>query len=75
MGDHGVMLSQIRNRNCVCKPGCASLSLEVFREDDDPNTGWVVGVWRRADVTLGVYRGQTSNDRKNKRFVGQGPLH
>jgi hypothetical protein len=45
-----IRFGQVRHLNLCAPPFGLPPPLEILREDDDPLTGRVIGVWRRADV-------------------------
>jgi hypothetical protein len=45
-----IRFGQVRHLNLCAPPFDLPPPFEVLREDDDPNTGRVIGVWRRSDI-------------------------
>jgi hypothetical protein len=45
-----IKFGQVRHLNLCAPPFGLPQPLEVLREDDDPRTGRVIGVWRRNDI-------------------------
>jgi len=45
-----IRFGQVRHLNLCAPPFSLPPPFEVLREDDDPNTGRVIGVWRRSDI-------------------------
>jgi hypothetical protein len=45
-----IRFGQVRHLNLCAPPFSLPPPLEILREDDDPQTGRVVGVWRRSDL-------------------------
>jgi hypothetical protein len=47
-----IKFGQVRHLNLCAPPFSLPAPFEVLHEDDDPITGRVVGVWRRADIAM-----------------------
>jgi hypothetical protein len=45
-----IKFGQVRHLNLCASPFGLPPPFEILREDDDPNTGRVIGVWRRSDI-------------------------
>ena len=45
-----IKFGQVRHLNLCASPFGLTPPFEILREDDDPNTGRVIGVWRRSDI-------------------------
>jgi hypothetical protein len=45
-----IKFGQVRHLNLCAPPFSLPPPFEILREDDDPNTGRVIGVWRRSDI-------------------------
>lgn len=45
-----IKFGQVRHINLCAPPFSLPAPLEILREDDDPVTGRVIGVWRRSDI-------------------------
>jgi hypothetical protein len=45
-----IKFGQVRHINLCAPPFSLPAPLEILREDDDPVTGPVIGVWRRSDI-------------------------
>jgi hypothetical protein len=45
-----IRYGQVRHLNLCAPPFGLPAPFAVLREDDDPNTGRVIGVWRRSDI-------------------------
>jgi hypothetical protein len=45
-----IKYGQVRHLNLCAPPFGLPPPLEILPEDDDPNTGRVIGVWRRSDI-------------------------
>jgi len=45
-----IKYGQVRHLNLCAPPFDLPQPFTILREDDDPNTGRVIGVWRRADI-------------------------
>jgi hypothetical protein len=45
-----IKFGQVRHINLCAAPFSLPPPLEILREDDDPVTGRVIGVWRRSDI-------------------------
>jgi hypothetical protein len=45
-----IRYGQVRHLNLCAPPFSLPPPFEILREDDDPNTGRVIGVWRRCDI-------------------------
>ena len=45
-----IKFGQVRHLNLCAPPFGLPLPFTILREDDDPNTGRVIGVWRRSDI-------------------------
>lgn len=45
-----IKFGQVRHINLCAPPFSLPTPLEILREDDDPVTGRVIGVWRRSDI-------------------------
>ena len=45
-----IKFGQVRHLNLCAPPFTLPQPFEILREDDDPKTGRVVGVWRRSDL-------------------------
>ena len=45
-----IKFGQVRHLNLCAPPFGLPQPFEVLREDDDPKTGRVIGVWRRSDI-------------------------
>lgn len=52
MQNKDIKIGQVRHLNLCAPPFNLSPPFEVLREDDDPITGRVIGVWRRTDIAL-----------------------
>jgi hypothetical protein len=45
-----IKFGQVRHLNLCAPPFDLPPPFEILREDDDPDTGRVIGVWRRSDI-------------------------
>jgi hypothetical protein len=45
-----IRFGQVRHLNLCAAPFSLPPPAEILREDDDPDTGRVIGVWRRSDI-------------------------
>jgi hypothetical protein len=45
-----IKFGQVRHLNLCAPPFGLPPPFEILREDDDPDTGRVIGVWRRSDT-------------------------
>ena len=49
--NNNIKFGQVRHLNLCAPPFNLPQPFEILREDDDPQTGRVIGVWRRSDIT------------------------
>ena len=47
---NNIKFGQVRHLNFCAPPFNLPQPFEILREDDDPQTGRVIGVWRRSDI-------------------------
>jgi hypothetical protein len=52
MQNKDIKFGQVRHLNLCAAPFSLPVPFEVLREDDDPVTGRVIGVWRRTDIAM-----------------------
>jgi hypothetical protein len=45
-----IRFGQVRHLNLCAPPFNLPTPFEILREDDDPRTGRVIGIWRRTDI-------------------------